>query len=70
MLHCFIKAGFYQLAFNHWSAASEARCYGGDRLLTNFCYPRERQRKSSRLFHPELHDSTSMAKHVGEAFHQ
>src|SRR5262249_11943240 len=36
-LYCFVKAGRYQLAFNHWSAASEARCYGGDRLLTNFC---------------------------------
>ena len=45
------------MAFNHWSAASEARCYGGDRLLTNFCYPRERQRKCPCLFHPDLRDS-------------
>jgi len=37
MLHCLVKARCYQLAFNHWSAASKARCYGGDRLLTNFC---------------------------------
>jgi len=52
MLHCFVKAGCDQLAFNYWSAASEARCYGGDRLLTNFCYPRERHQMILRLLHP------------------
>jgi hypothetical protein len=46
------KAGCDQLACNHWSAASEARCYGGDRLLTNFCYPRERHQMILRLLHP------------------
>jgi hypothetical protein len=57
MLHCFVKAGCDQLAFNYWSAASEARCYGGDRLLTNFCYPRERQCKCPCVFHADLRDS-------------
>jgi hypothetical protein len=37
MLHCLVKARCYQLAFNHWSAASKARCHGSDSLLTNFC---------------------------------
>jgi hypothetical protein len=45
------------LAFNYWPAASETRRYGGDRLLTNFCYPRERQRKCPCVFHPGLCDS-------------
>jgi hypothetical protein len=51
-LHCFVKPGCYQLAFNYWSTASEARRYGGDRVLTHFCYPRERQRKCPRCFTP------------------
>jgi hypothetical protein len=33
---CFVKAGCYELASNGWSAASEARCYGDDSLLTKF----------------------------------
>src|SRR5262245_24940653 len=56
-LDCFVKAGCDQLAFNYWAAASEARCYRGDRLLTNFCYPRERQCKCPCVFHPDLRDS-------------
>src|SRR5262249_17618906 len=56
-LHCFVKAGCDQLAFNYWTAASEACCYGGDRLLTNFCYPRERQRKCPCVLALDLRDS-------------
>ena len=51
-LHRFIKAGRNQLTFDQRSSATEACCYGGDRLLTNFCYPRERQRKCPASFRP------------------
>src|SRR5262249_14089478 len=40
-LHCFVKAGCYQLTLNHWPAASKARCYGGDSLVTAFSFLRE-----------------------------
>ena len=45
------------MAFYYWTAASKARCYGGDRLLTNFYYPRERQCKYPCVFHADLRDS-------------
>src|SRR5262249_27730700 len=35
------KARCYQLASNHWSAASKACCHGSDSLFANFRQPRE-----------------------------